>query len=197
MTERERRTRPDTPLADRLAYVFTRRRGANTAHTQMGRPTHEAPTREYTHKHKQTHSAARQSTVRAHAVVPPSSSRRAPRPHTQRAASLSRSPTPKLCAPPPRGAVTAARATSTSSSSLHSRTTAAWGCFYTDNSTRKGGTVQRGLPRGSFEQNEADEYHTGFADTPGGARSDPLEAVDRGVPPKLARVESVAVVAPR
>ena len=28
------------------------------------RPTHEAPTREYTHKHKQTHSAARQSTVR-------------------------------------------------------------------------------------------------------------------------------------
>ena len=33
-------------------YVFTRRRGANTAHIQMGRPTHEAPTREYTHKHK-------------------------------------------------------------------------------------------------------------------------------------------------
>ena len=32
-----------------LIYVFTRRRGANTAHTQMGRPTHEAPTREYTH----------------------------------------------------------------------------------------------------------------------------------------------------
>ena len=35
-------------------YVFTRRRGANTAHIQMGRPTHEAPTREYTHKHTQT-----------------------------------------------------------------------------------------------------------------------------------------------
>ena len=57
--------------------------------------------------------------------------------------------------------------------------------------------MQRGLPRGSFEQNEADEYHTGFAHTPGGARSDPPEAVDCGVPPKLARVESVVVVAPR
>ena len=31
-------------------YVLTRRRGADTAHTQMGRPTYEAPTREYTHK---------------------------------------------------------------------------------------------------------------------------------------------------
>ena len=39
-------------------YVFTRRRGANTAHTQMGRPTHEAPTREYTHKHTQTQTNA-------------------------------------------------------------------------------------------------------------------------------------------
>ena len=28
--------------------------GAHTAHTQVGRPTHEAPTREYTHKHPQT-----------------------------------------------------------------------------------------------------------------------------------------------
>ena len=56
--------------------------------------------------------------------------------------------------------------------------------------------MQRGLPRGSFEQNEADEYHTGRAHAPGGARSDPLEAVDCGVPPKLARVESVVVVAP-
>ena len=37
-------------------YLLTRRRGAHTAHTQVGRPTHEAPTREYTHKHKQTHS---------------------------------------------------------------------------------------------------------------------------------------------
>ena len=44
-------------------FLFSRRRGANTAHTQMGRPTHEAPTREYTREHKQTHSAARQSTV--------------------------------------------------------------------------------------------------------------------------------------
>jgi len=39
-------------------YVFTRRRGANTAHIQMGRPTHEAPTREYTHKHTQTQTNA-------------------------------------------------------------------------------------------------------------------------------------------
>jgi hypothetical protein len=29
-------------------YVLTRRWGADTAHTQMGRPTYEAPTREYT-----------------------------------------------------------------------------------------------------------------------------------------------------
>ena len=44
----------------------------------MGRPTYEAPTREYrhtnTHKHKQTHNLARQSTVRTHAVAAPSSS---------------------------------------------------------------------------------------------------------------------------
>ena len=39
-------------------FLFTRRRGANTAHTQMGRPTHEAPTREYTHKHTQTQTNA-------------------------------------------------------------------------------------------------------------------------------------------
>ena len=55
--------------------------------------------------------------------------------------------------------------------------------------------MQRGLPRGSFEQNEADEYHTGRPQRPGGARSDSLEAIDCGVPPKLARVESVVVVA--
>ena len=30
-----------------------------------------------------------------------------------------------------------------------------------DNSTRKGGTVQRGLPREAFEQNEVDGYRTG------------------------------------
>ena len=36
-----------------LAGLITR--GADTAHiTQMGRPTYEAPTREYTHKHTQT-----------------------------------------------------------------------------------------------------------------------------------------------
>eukprot|EP00964_Phaeocystis_antarctica_P020326 scaffold11230_cov69-Phaeocystis_antarctica.AAC.1 len=36
--------------------ILTRRRGAHTAHTQIGRPTHEAPTRENTHKRKRTHS---------------------------------------------------------------------------------------------------------------------------------------------
>ena len=41
-----------------LLCVFTRRGGANTAHTQMGRPTHEAPTREYTHKHTQAQTNA-------------------------------------------------------------------------------------------------------------------------------------------
>jgi len=63
----------------------------------MGRPTYEAPTREYTHKHKQTHNAARQSTLRC-GLAPwrrPPHQRRAPRPHPQQAASLSRSPTPK------------------------------------------------------------------------------------------------------
>jgi hypothetical protein len=56
--------------------------GVPTRHTQMGRPTYEAPTREYythkhtntnTNKHKQTHNVARQSTVRTHAVAAPSS----------------------------------------------------------------------------------------------------------------------------
>ena len=58
------------------------------------------------------------------------------------------------------------------------------GCFYTDNSTRKGGTVQRGLPRESFEQNEVDGYRTGRPQEPSGARSNPPEAVSRGVPPR-------------
>ena len=40
------------------------------------------------------------------------------------------------------------------------------GCFYTDNSTRKGGTVQRGLPRELFEQNEVDGYRTGRPQEP-------------------------------
>jgi hypothetical protein len=72
------------------------RRGANTAHTQMGRPTYERHlyTREYTHtnthKHKQTHNVARQSTVRC-GLTPwrrTPHQRRAPRPHPQQAASL-------------------------------------------------------------------------------------------------------------
>ena len=54
--------------------------------------------------------------------------------------------------------------------------------------------MQRGLPRGSFEQNEVDEYHTGRPQETyltAAAAADPTE------PPKLARVESVVVVAPR
>jgi hypothetical protein len=45
-----------TPHSSRATpiYILTRRRGADTAHTQMGRPTYEAPTRDYTHKHTQT-----------------------------------------------------------------------------------------------------------------------------------------------
>ena len=58
------------------------------------------------------------------------------------------------------------------------------GCFYTDNSTRKGGTVQRGLPRESFEQNEVDGYRAGRPQEPSGARSNPPEAVGHGVPPR-------------
>ena len=68
----------DSPQSAKVShdlYILTRRRGAD-----------EAPTRAYTHKHKQTHSAARrkqtnkqtnrrkESTVRAHAVAAPSSS---------------------------------------------------------------------------------------------------------------------------
>ena len=37
-----------------IKLVLTRRRGAHAAHTQIGRPTHEAPTRENTRKHTQT-----------------------------------------------------------------------------------------------------------------------------------------------
>ena len=55
------RTSPSTILRHRppvnpvfTRYLLTRRRGADTAHTQMGRPTYEAPTREYTHRHTQT-----------------------------------------------------------------------------------------------------------------------------------------------
>ena len=91
----------------------------------MGRPTYEAPTREYTHKHTQTQTNTQRGPTkygadsrRGGAQAP--HQRRAPRPHPQQAASLSRSPTPKLCAPPPRGAVPAARATSTSTHQLTS-----------------------------------------------------------------------------
>ena len=40
--------------AEGATASLTRRRGADTARTQMGRPTYEAPTREYTHKHTHT-----------------------------------------------------------------------------------------------------------------------------------------------
>ena len=90
----------------------------------------------YSRVHTQTHTNTNKRTARPDKVrcglTPwrrPPHQRRAPRPHPQRAASLSRSPTPKLCAPPPRGAVTAARATSTSTSSLRSRTAAGLACI--------------------------------------------------------------------
>ena len=48
-------TRPYKPIGTLIVlYILTRRRGADTAHTQVGRPIYEAPTREYTHKHTQT-----------------------------------------------------------------------------------------------------------------------------------------------
>ena len=43
-------------------HVLTRRRGADTAHTQTGRPTYEAPTHTNAHKHTQTHSTPRTNT---------------------------------------------------------------------------------------------------------------------------------------
>jgi hypothetical protein len=77
-----------------LICVLTRRRGADTAHTQMGLKWDGLHTR---HSREFTHNVARQSTVRTHAVAAPSSSERggrlAPTP-SQQAASLSRSPTP-------------------------------------------------------------------------------------------------------
>jgi hypothetical protein len=45
--------------------VLTRRRGADTAHTQMGRPTYEAPTREYTHQHTQTQTNTQRGPTKA------------------------------------------------------------------------------------------------------------------------------------
>ena len=59
-------------------YVLTRLGGVPTRHTHKWDGLHTRhlleSTHTNTHKHKQTHSAARQSTVRAHAVAPPSSS---------------------------------------------------------------------------------------------------------------------------
>ena len=82
----------------------------HTRHThRMGRPTYEAPTREHTHKHTQTHtntnkhtavSAARQSTVRAHAVAAPSilpSSTRGTVTVTQTHSTITHDPPDKAC----------------------------------------------------------------------------------------------------
>ena len=89
----------------------------------------------YSRVHTQTHTNTNKHTTWPDKVrcglTPwrrPPHQRRAPRPHPQQAASLSRSPTPKLCAPPPTGAVPAARATSTSTSSLRSRTAVSLAC---------------------------------------------------------------------
>jgi hypothetical protein len=101
-------------------------RAADTAHTQLGRPAHEAPTREYTHKHTQTHTnTQRGPTNKVRCGLTPW---RRPLTH-QRRAPRSLAPTPSelhhcrdlprrnyVCAPPPKGAVPAARATSTSTS---------------------------------------------------------------------------------
>jgi len=46
--------------------LLTRRRGADTAHTQMGRPTYEAPTREY---RTQTHTNTNKHTTRPDKVI--------------------------------------------------------------------------------------------------------------------------------
>ena len=54
---KEGRNRDGRTVKGRNIMIFTRRRGAHTAHTQLGRPTHEAPTREYTHKHTHKHIA--------------------------------------------------------------------------------------------------------------------------------------------
>ena len=64
MSQRNRRDSQGslTPLSSE--YIFTRRRGANTAHTQMGRPTHEAPTRENTRKHTQTQTNTQSTSYR-------------------------------------------------------------------------------------------------------------------------------------
>jgi hypothetical protein len=105
------------------------RRGANTAHTQMGRPTYERHlyTREYTHtnthKHKQAPNAARQSTVWTHAVAAHSSSEEgaSPPPPASRISVLCRDLPRRSYVHRPTGAVPAARATSTSTSSLRSR----------------------------------------------------------------------------
>ena len=58
--------------------TYSRAGGVPTRHTHKWDDLHTRhlleSTHTNTHKHKQTHSAARQSTVRAHAVAPPSSS---------------------------------------------------------------------------------------------------------------------------
>ena len=119
------------PLWRVHTYMYERARGEGCRHGTHTNGTAYTHTRHLlesthtnTHKHKQTHNVARQSTVRTHAVAAPSllinhrGGRLAPTP-SKLAASLSRSPTPKLCAPPPTGAVLAARATSTPTSLIH------------------------------------------------------------------------------
>ena len=48
------------PSHTNFLFIFTRRRGANTAHTQMGRPTHEGT---YSRVHTQTHTNTNKRTA--------------------------------------------------------------------------------------------------------------------------------------
>jgi hypothetical protein len=98
----------------------------------MGRPTYEAPiesTHTNTHEHKQTHNAARQSTVRTHAVAAPFSSEEgASPPPPASCISVAISHAEAMCTATERRCPLClpARATSTSISSLRSR----WYCRF-------------------------------------------------------------------
>ena len=91
------------PANAQTLYIFTCRRGADTAHTQMGRPTHEAPngtayTRDHTHKLTQTHTNTHKHTARPDKVytrkaTPPAIELSTTRRHA-RSSLLGTSPTP-------------------------------------------------------------------------------------------------------
>ena len=87
-----------------VSYAYLRSGGVPTRHTHRSDGLHTRHLLESTHTNTNKRTA-RPDKVRC-GLTPwrrPPHQRRAPRPHPQRAATLSRSPTPKLCAPPPRG----------------------------------------------------------------------------------------------